>query len=163
MHNFSNFLRCIKSQPAAVAEIKGSQDFPNIRGKVMFWGARDGVLVRAEITGLPKGIGNCDSPIFAFHIHSGNTCTGNHADMFANTGTHFNPYDCMHPYHAGDLPPLFGANGNAVLEVMTDRFTIPQIIGKTVIIHDRPDDFTTQPSGNAGEKIACGVVRKHRL
>ena len=162
MHNFGNFLRCIKSQPAAAAEIKGSQDFPNIRGKVKFWGTRGGVLVRAEITGLPKGRDDCDSPIFAFHIHSGNTCTGNYTDMFADVGTHFNPYNCMHPYHAGDLPPLFSANGNAVLEVMTDRFTMPQIIGKTVIIHDRPDEFTTQPSGNAGKKIACGVVRPQR-
>ncbi|MBQ8741062.1 MAG: superoxide dismutase family protein [Clostridia bacterium] len=163
MNNFTDFLRCIKSQPAAVAEMRGSAKHPEIRGMVKFYNARGGVLVRAEITGLPKGSGDCDSPIFAFHIHSGNSCTGNHTDMFANTGTHFNPYDCMHPYHAGDLPPLFSANGNAVLEVMTDRFAIPQIIGKTVIIHDRPDDFTTQPSGNAGEKIACGVVRKHRL
>lgn len=66
----------------------------------------------------------------------------------------------MHPYHAGDLPPLFSANGNAVLEVLTDRFNIHQIIGKTIIIHRNPDDFTTQPSGNAGEKIACGVIKK---
>lgn len=161
MNNFSNFLRCIKSRPAASAEIRGSEDYPDIRGKVLFYNARGGVLVRAEITGLPKGRGNCDSPIFAFHIHSGSACTGNHADMFANVGAHFNPYNCMHPYHAGDLPPLFSADGNAVLEVLTDRFTMPQIIGRTVIIHDRPDDFTTQPSGNAGEKIACGVIKMH--
>ncbi|MBQ8267887.1 MAG: superoxide dismutase family protein [Clostridia bacterium] len=161
MNNFSNFLRCIKSRPAAAAEIRGGKDYLDIRGKVLFYNARGGVLVRAEITGLPKGRGNCDSPIFAFHIHSGSACTGNHTDMFANVGAHFNPYNCMHPYHAGDLPPLFSADGNAVLEVLTDRFTIPQIIEKTVIIHDRPDDFTTQPSGNAGEKIACGVIKMH--
>lgn len=41
---------------------------------------------------------------------------------------------------------------------MTDRFTIDETIGKTVIIHAKPDDFVTQPSGNAGEKIACGVI-----
>lgn len=159
MNNFNNFLKCIKSRPAAVAIIRGSEYYPNIRGNVTFYNARGGVLVRAEITGLPKGMSNCDSPIFAFHIHSGNSCTGNSSDAFANSNGHFNPYNCMHPYHAGDLPPLFSADGNAVLEVMTDRFSIPQIIGKTIIIHDRPDDFMTQPSGNAGEKIACGIIQ----
>jgi len=44
------------------------------------------------------------------------------------------------------------------LSVLTDRFTLPEIIGKTVIINDMPDDFTTQPSGNAGEKIACREI-----
>ena len=159
MNNFSNFFRCIKARPAAAAEIRGSEDYPHIRGNVRCYNARSGVLVRAEITGLPKGSGNCDSPIFAFHIHSGNACSGNSTDMFADVGTHFNPYNCPHPYHAGDLPPLFSADGNAVLEVLTDRFTLPQIIGKTIIIHSDPDDFVTQPSGNAGEKIACGVIK----
>lgn len=159
MNNFSDFLRCVKSRPQAEAVIRGSEDYPDIRGKVMFYNARGGMLVRAEITGLPKGAGDCDSPIFSFHIHSGNACTGNHTDMFANVGAHFNPQGCPHPYHAGDLPPLFSVGGNAVLEVLTDRFTIPQIVGRTVIIHSRPDDFTTQPSGNSGKKVACGVIR----
>lgn len=163
MNNFSNFLRCIKTRPQAVAKIKGGQNYPHIRGKVWFYNARGSVIVRAEITGLPKGMGNCDSPIFAFHIHSGSACSGNNTDMFADVGIHFNPYNCPHPYHAGDLPPLFSAEGNAVLEVLTDRFTIPQIIGKTVIIHSDLDDFVTQPSGNAGDKIACGVIKKSTL
>ena len=163
MNNFSDFLRCIKSRPAAQAIIRGSEYYSNIRGKVMFYNTLSGVLIRAEITGLPKGMGNCDNPIFAFHIHSGNACSGNHTDMFADVGTHFNSYNCPHPYHAGDLPPLFSANGNAVLEVLTDRFTLSQIIDKTVIIHSAPDDFTTQPSGNAGEKIACGVIKNSVL
>lgn len=159
MYNFSDFLKCVKSRPQAETVIRGSKDYPDIRGKVSFYNTRGGVLVRAEITGLPKGYTDCDSPIFAFHIHSGNACAGNSTDLFADAKGHYNPYDCMHPYHAGDLPPLFSANGNAVLEVLTDRFTIPQIIGKTVIIHDHIDDFTTQPSGGAGQKIACGVIK----
>ena len=163
MNTFSNFLNCIKRRPVAVAEIQGSRDYPDITGRVLFYSARGGVLVRAEITGLPKATNNCDSPIFAFHIHGGNACSGNHTDMFADVGTHFNSYNCPHPYHAGDLPPLFSANGNAVLEVLTDRFTLSQIIDKTVIIHSAPDDFTTQPSGNAGEKIACGVIKNSVL
>ena len=41
----------------------------------------------------------------------------------------------------------------------TDRFTLPDVIGKTIIIHSNPDDFTTQPSGNSGAKIACGAIQ----
>ena len=48
----------------------------------------------------------------------------------------------------------------AFLAFITDRFTANEVIGKTVIIHDSPDDFTTQPSGNAGNKIACGIISK---
>lgn len=161
MNTFSNFLNCIKRRPVAVAEIQGSRDYPDITGRVLFYSARGGVLVRAEITGLPRGIGYCDSPIFALHIHSGNDCRGNTTDPFANSNGHFNPYSCEHPYHAGDLPPLFSADGNAVMEVLTDRFEISQVIGKTLIIHSRLDDFTSQPSGNAGEKIACGIIMKY--
>ena len=58
------------------------------------------------------------------------------------------------------MPPLFGVNGNALLIFMTDRFSIEEIIGKTVIIHRKPNDFATQPSGNSGEKIACGVIER---
>ncbi|MBP3600475.1 MAG: superoxide dismutase family protein [Clostridia bacterium] len=56
------------------------------------------------------------------------------------------------------MPPLFEVNGRAFSVFLTDRFSVPQILGKTVIIHALPDDFTTQPSGNAGEKIACGII-----
>lgn len=43
---------------------------------------------------------------------------------------------------------------------LTDRFKVDDVIGRTVIIHDKPDDFTTQPSGNSGEKIACGIINR---
>jgi Cu-Zn family superoxide dismutase len=58
------------------------------------------------------------------------------------------------------MPPLFGNQGYAFLMFLTDRFTAREIIGKTVIIHDKPDDFTTQPAGNSGNKIACGVIQR---
>ncbi|NLF57432.1 MAG: superoxide dismutase family protein, partial [Candidatus Hydrogenedens sp.] len=102
----------------------------------------------------------CAGEVFGFHIHEGNACTGNASDPFAATGGHFNPQSCPHPQHAGDLPPLFGNNGYAWSSVLTDRFTVDAIAGRTVVIHRRPDDFTTQPSGNSGEKIACGVIKK---
>lgn len=81
-------------------------------------------------------------------------------DPFADAMSHYNPNDCEHPHHAGDLPPLFGNDGFALLLFLTSRFSVDEIIGKTVIIHDQPDDFTTQPSGNSGTKIACGVIGK---
>ena len=143
--------------PSASAQIQGSPSCPEIRGTVWFQQREKGVLVTAEIRGLP----DCDgkSGIHAMHIHSGTCCTGNKSDPFADADGHYNPGNCRHPYHAGDMPPLFACNGFAWLSFWTERFTVREIIGKTVIIHRNPDDFTTQPAGNAGEKIACGVIR----
>lgn len=143
-----------KMQPRqAAAYIRGSERYPGIRGTVTFRTVSRGVLVTAEVYGLPDKNG-----IFAFHIHSGSSCTGNSTDPFADADGHYNPIGRPHPYHAGDLPPLFGNNGYAYMSVLTDRFTIEDIIGRVVIIHADPDDFKTQPSGNAGEKIACGKI-----
>lgn len=143
----------------ALAIVKGRAGLPELSGTVLFQQTPRGVLVTADIFGLPKGEPPCGERIFAFHIHEGASCSGNAADPFADAGSHYNPHGCPHPYHAGDLPPLFGADGRAYLSVLTNRFTVDEIIGKTVIIHSKPDDFTTQPSGNAGEKLACGVIR----
>lgn len=144
--------------PSGMAQIHGSDAFPDIEGQVLFYQRRDGVFVVAQITGLPMEQASCDASIFAMHIHSGGSCTGNAADPFADAGTHDNPKDCPHPSHAGDLPPLFGNDGYAWSAVFTNRFAVSDVIGKTVIIHRQPDDFTTQPAGNAGAKIACGVI-----
>ena len=69
---------------------------------------------------------------------------------------------CPHPFHAGDFPPLLENNGYAYSKFLTNKFKISEIIGKVIIIHDLPDDFTTQPSGNSGTKIACGVIYNKR-
>ncbi|MBQ8683407.1 MAG: superoxide dismutase family protein [Clostridia bacterium] len=151
-----------RPQPLAEAILKGSDKYPGIRGRVLFFPTRDGVLVRTEVTGLPKGKGLCHSPVFAFHIHSGTTCAGDPDDPFREVGSHYNPQNCPHPYHAGDLPPLFGVKGRAFSIVLTDRFALPDILGRAVILHAMPDDFTTQPAGNAGEKMACGIIRSTR-
>ncbi len=145
----------LSEKPNAEAVICGSDKYPSINGKVMFYQLCGGVIVHAEIEGLPK---KCN-PFLGFHIHNGTQCTGNESDPFLNADGHYNPNNCPHPCHAGDMPPLFNANGKAVLVFLTDKFTLSEILGKAVIIHSMPDDFTTQPSGNAGEKIACGTIK----
>lgn len=154
----NNSMLNIKKRPYAFARIKGSSDYPNINGIVYFYKVQAGVLISIQLKGLPVSDSICQKPIFAVHIHSGSSCTGNSTDPFADAMTHYNPNNCNHPYHAGDLPPVFGANGLGFSAFLTNRFTAEEIIGKTLIIHSAPDDFTTQPSGNSGVKIACGVI-----
>ena len=144
----------------ARAIISGSKQYQQIKGVVSFYQTSYGVIVRAEVIGLPRGNGECNKPIFAFHIHSGTNCDSTSVKSFVNAGTHYNPKDCLHPYHSGDMPPLFSVNGRTLSVFLTDRFTVREVVGKVVIIHNLPDDFTTQPAGNAGEKIACGAIER---
>mgnify|MGYP000145055698 CR=1 FL=1 len=145
--------------PKAIAIINGNDKYPKISGTVQFYQCNNGTLVTARIFNLPNSTEKCNNNIFAFHIHQGKSCTGNENDSFADTKAHYNPNNCPHPYHSGDLPPLFGNNGHAYMSVLTDRFNVDEIIGRTVVIHLMLDDFKTQPSGNSGEKIACGVIK----
>ena len=145
-------------RPQAAAVIKGSRDYKDINGKVWFYQRKPGVYVISQISGLPKGANSCSNPVFAFHIHSGGSCTGDENDYFADSKGHYNPNECPHPYHAGDMPPLFGCDGYAFSAFFTNRFSVREIVGRTVIIHSQADDFTSQPAGNPGMKIACGVI-----
>lgn len=155
----TDYLSVLQRRPCAASAIKGSEEYPSIRGEVRFYSVKNGVLVASAVQGLPVPAGPCQSPVFAFHIHSGNTCTGNCEDPFADVRTHYDPDNCPHPYHAGDMPPLFASNGRAFSVFLTNRFSIENILGRTVILHAGPDDFTSQPAGNAGKKIACGEIR----
>lgn len=137
----------------AAARIQGDREHPGVRGIVRFFQREDGVVVEAEVIGLPR----TQTGFFAFHIHEGENCDG---DGFSNSGGHLNPGKTLHPNHAGDLPPLLADHGKAYLKVLSGRFHVGEIIGKTVVVHADPDDFHTQPSGNAGKKIACGVIRR---
>ena len=149
----------LRTRPQAWAEIRGSEIYPDIVGWVRFYEHSLGVILIAELQGLPVPQGACAYPIFGFHIHEGNSCTGNAEEIFPNVGMHYNPRRCPHPYHAGDLPPIFGSGGYAFSAFLTDRFSIGEIIGRTLILHSAPDDFSTQPSGNSGKKIACGEIQ----
>lgn len=158
MENF-DIISALRKKPNAEACIYGSDKYPRIKGKVIFHQVCGGVLVHAEIECLPQKCGSCTNPFYGFHIHSGAECKGNKSDPFANADGHYNPDNCQHPCHAGDMLPIFNAGGKAVLIFLTDKFNVSEISGKTVILHSMPDDFTTQPSGNAGEKMACGVIK----
>ena len=140
----------------AIAKIHGGQIAPYLFGEVKFYQSKDYVIIYANISDLPDS----ESGFFGFHIHEGGSCTG---EDFSDTGKHYNPANAPHPKHSGDLPPLLKCNGGAYMSVKTDRFTVNEIIGKTVVIHSMPDDFTTQPAGNAGTKIGCGVIQQMRL
>ena len=107
---------------------------------------------------MPQSKDKCKGRFFGFHIHNGISCTGNSTDPFADAGSHYTVNNCPHPYHTGDLPPLLENNGFAYMNVFINKFSLDDIIGKVIIIHDMPDDFKTQPSGNSGEKIACGKI-----
>ena len=140
-------------KPNSIAYIKGGEDAPQLRENVKFFQKRGYVLVTATIFGMPSS----ETGFYGFHIHSGTSCT---EAAFSKTGQHYDIRTSQHPQHSGDLPPLMLCNGGSYMTVATDRFTTNDIIGRTVVIHKDVDDFTTQPSGNAGTKIACGVIHK---
>lgn len=142
--------------PDAVAQISGGVEAPQLSGCVQFYQESGYVLIEARISRLPR---ESETGFFGFHIHKGESCSGMD---FSGTGSHYDPGDRVHPKHAGDLPPLLECRGNAYLSVRTDRFSVNDIIERTVVIHSDPDDFRSQPAGNAGKKIACGVIRKGR-
>ena len=145
-------MNCIMdSRPDAIAQIRG-ENGSDFMGEARFFQRQNGVLISVNVSGLPA-----DSPtgFYALHIHEGGSCEGK---QFEQSGGHYNPEGVQHPRHAGDLPPLLGTQTGAWMSVLTDRFRVRDVIGQTIIIHHDADDFHTQPSGNAGEKIACGVI-----
>ena len=144
----------------AKAIIKGGKKYPKIDGIVTFRETKNGVILTAKINNLPQSKDKCTGRFFGFHIHEGNSCSGNLNDEFANGKSHLNSTNCPHPFHIGDLPPLVENNGYCYMRVLINKFKIKDILGKAIIIHDSADDFTSQPSGNSGNKIACGIIEK---
>lgn len=146
----------LRDQPDAAAWINGNTQNPALGGMVKFYHTTyGGVLVEAQIFGLPHADLPESSSFYAMHIHESGDCS----DNLDHTGMHYNPQDTQHPNHAGDMPPLLGNQGYAFAVFYDKRFTIPEIIGRSVIIHEKPDDFTSQPAGNAGAKIGCGEIK----
>lgn len=130
-------------------------------GKVSFVQQGDSVLVTAEVRGLKPGQEH------GFHVHENGDCSGGDGMM---TGGHFNPTGKPHgplsgEHHVGDFPALKAdASGVAKASFRAPGLTIgsgiTDIVGKGLIVHAQPDDYKTQPTGNAGARIACAVITR---
>lgn len=151
---FSQILK--ENAPQAAARISGSPAYPRLRGMVRFFRTPlGGILIEAEVTGLPCSSGAC---FYGMHIHENGDCT----PPFDKTGMHYNPGKKPHPQHAGDLLPLFGSGGTAWSAFYDGQLTVRELIGRSVVIHAKRDDFTFQPAGDSGEKIGCGTIIRIR-
>ena len=103
-------------------------------------------MIEARISGMPK---ESKTRFFGFHIRQGESCSGTD---FSETGIYYDPMEHTHPKHTGDLPPLLAYQGDTYLSVKSDRFSMNEIIGRTVVIHSDPDDFHSQPAGNTEKR-----------
>jgi len=142
---------------AALQPTKGSKAF----GEATFEQAGDKVRLLANVQGLKP------DQQHGFHIHERGDCSSGDG---MSAGGHFNPQGKPHgnpasgEHHAGDLPALRAdARGHAKLDVELAGITLApgsnSIVGRGLVIHADPDDYQTQPAGNSGARIACGVIR----
>jgi len=145
-----------KSQKAEV--ILEPKSGSNVKGKVTFTKVGNTMKVVADIEGLTPGL-------HGFHIHEKGDCS---APDGTSAGGHFNPKSMQHAgpdspeRHEGDLGNITAdANGKAHLEISDTMLTFEgesSILGKSVIVHEKADDLMTQPTGDAGGRIACGII-----
>lgn len=147
----------------AIAQIKGGPLAPTINGTVTFKAVPGGTEVSAIIYGLPtyRPASNGQAPIgpFGFHIHENDNCVvGDPKSPFEAAGGHWNPRNQPHGNHAGDFPVLFSNNGYSQMTFFTNKFRAQDVFGKSIMIHQNPDDYRTQPSGDAGKRLACGAI-----
>ncbi|UOQ42798.1 superoxide dismutase family protein [Halobacillus salinarum] len=137
---------------------------PDLKGIMQFYQRPYGVEVFVQVEGLPpfkKEKNGVQVGPHGFHIHEKGVCElGDGKEPFKSAGGHWNPNQQPHGNHPGDFPVLFSNHGRARMIFFTDRFKVEDIIGKSVIIHQSPDDYRSQPAGNAGKRIACGIIEK---
>lgn len=149
------------SVPSAVAHLKPTQGNA-VNGTVRFVQKGDVVAVEGQVDGLTPGL-------HGFHVHEKGDCSAPDA---MSAGGHFNPSNKAHgdpahgEHHAGDLGNLnANASGNVTLKlsVPTSQFSLDKnapnsIVGRALVVHADPDDLKTQPAGNSGKRVACGVI-----
>ncbi|HWN07425.1 MAG TPA: superoxide dismutase family protein [Steroidobacteraceae bacterium] len=144
----------------AVAQLAPTQG-NTVTGSVTLAQSPDGVRITGSVQGLKP---NAE---FGFHVHEKGDCS---APDGSSAGDHFNPTQAQHgnpgggEHHAGDLLNIrSSAEGVAQVDttaagtsLLGDQNT--DVMGKSVVVHESPDDYTTQPSGNSGKRVACGVI-----
>jgi superoxide dismutase, Cu-Zn family len=145
------------AKPKGAAVLHPTKD-SKVEGWVAFAAADKGVKVTGVITGLTPGK-------HGFHIHEFGDCT---APDGGSAGAHFNPTNDAHgapadaKRHVGDLGNVeAGPDGKVSLDYTDPALAMDgakSIVGRGVIVHANPDDLKTQPTGNAGGRLACGVV-----
>lgn len=153
---------CATKKNSAMAEIQSASG-STLTGEAVFEETAGGVTMTLTVQGATPGT-------HAVHLHESGDCS---APDGTSAGPHWNPMNEAHgnrsgggEFHAGDIANLeVGDDGTGTLEVTADDWTIgtddaSDVIGKAVIIHASPDDFVSQPSGNAGARVGCGVVVK---
>ena len=160
---FGNFLCAQEGAPTAKAEVinaKGEQAGNATLTQVQGGGVR----IALAVSNLPPGQ-------HALHIHTVGKCD---PPDFKSAGAHFNPYNKQHGlqnpegHHAGDLNNFeVGADGSAKVDMLTKDVTLGEGVnslfhpgGTSLVIHASPDDYKTDPIGNAGARIACGVITR---
>jgi Cu-Zn family superoxide dismutase len=156
----SNHTASANAQNQGRAHIKNGEG--ETIGTASLRATKDGVLLTINVNGLPEGL-------HAVHVHSVGKCEG---PAFTSAGPHFNPMNKKHGLenpagpHAGDLPDMYvEKNGAGRYEVLLDRITLGSeetsifdADGSAIVIHVTADDNVTDPTGNSGDRIACGVI-----
>ena len=151
----------VSDRPRASANLQSTKG-SSAAGTAEFTQVGDKVRVTANVSGLKPGGEH------GFHVHEAGDCSS--GDGMSAKG-HFNPLGKPHgnpnssARHAGDLPMLRAdSGGNARIDTELDIITVnpgpTSIVGRGLIVHADPDDYTTQPTGNAGARLACAVIQK---
>ena len=147
--------------PSAVAELQPTKG-NSASGTVTFTQSGDRVHLAGNVSGLKP------NQEHGFHIHEAGDCSS--GDGMSAKG-HFNPQAKPHGHpstserHAGDMPALKAdEHGNARVDTTLDIITVnpgaTSVVGRGLIVHAGPDDYKTQPTGNAGARVACGIIQK---
>ena len=162
MQQINQFSYIAAERPALMGEMRGSAAYPDIGGLIYAYLLDGALYIQAELTGLPP------DRVFGFHIHEGLICgETDSAEPFSAAQGHLSlcpegTWCGRHPYHAGDLPPIFSDSaGYAAMEVYLGKANISDYSGKPIVLHSMPDDFKSQPAGNSGKRIACGLFAEY--